>query len=255
MRLWIQLCGAGIVALLTACGQVDPGERAVFVRFGEMDPKCYPEGLYFYNPVAYDMWEIDIKEQKYEVKAEAASKDLQDVTVLVAVNYTIDGNECHKLLKNVGVNFVSRIMQPAIQEVVKANTAKFDAEKIIQERPAVKRNIEKELKDRLDPYGLNVTAVALANISFGKEFSNAIELKAVEQQNVQRKEYERQQAVKEAERQVALARGTAESNRLVRESLNKDFLTFKALDKWDGKLPFATGGVVPFIDIDKVEKK
>jgi len=243
-----------LLFLLTACGQVDPGERAVFAYFGKVDQTCYTEGLYWYNPLTSDMYEIDAKVQRHEVRTGGASRDLQDVQMTLVVNYAISPNKCHVIIQNVGRDFVHRVVTPAIEEVAKASSALFPVEKIIQDRPKLKATILEGLRVRLSQYEIDVHDVALTNIEFSKEFSAAIEQKQIQEQNVQRAEFMRQQAVKEAERTVALARGQADANRLVRESLTKDLLTFKALEKWNGELPRVTGAAVPFIAIDEKGK-
>jgi len=245
--IWI----SAFLGMLAACGQVDPGERAVFARFGKVDEVCYKEGFYFYNPIAWDMYDLDAKVQAYEVKkAGAASRDLQDIHADVVLNFSIDGEKCHELLKRVGVDFKKRIIAPAVQEVIKAATAHFAIEKVIQERAKLKEEIVKGLRERLGPYYITVHDVALTNFDFSPEYAKAIERKQVEEQNVQREEFIRQQAIKKAEQQVALAKGQAESNRLIRESLTKDLIQFEALKKWNGILPQVTGGAVPFIDLE-----
>lgn len=240
----------GVVVLgLSACGQVNPGERAVFVKWGEIYDQCYKEGFYFYNPIASDMHEIDVKVQKHEIKTTGASSDLQDVHMVMIVNFTIDGDKCHLLYKTVGKDFIERVLDPAGTEVAKATVAMFPVEKIIKERPRVRESIIAGLRARLDQYHIQVQDISLTNIDFSKEFARAIESKQIEEQNVQKAEYLRQQAVKEAERQVAHAQGQAQANALVRQSLTAELIQFEALKKWDGHLPQVTSGAVPFLNL------
>ena len=243
----------GVALLVSGCGWgvVDPGERAVFARFGDVENRCYTEGLYWYNPFTTDMYEIDVKVQAFEVKgASAASKDLQEIHADLVLNFEVDGKNCHELLRAVGVDFKKRIIVPAMQEILKAATAHFPIEKVIQDRATLKKEIIIGLTERLSKYFITVRDVSLTNFGFSAEFSKAIERKQVEEQNVQRAEFLRQQAVKEAERQVALATGQAQSNRLIRESLTADLIQFEALKKWNGVLPTVTGGAVPFISLE-----
>ena len=241
--------------LAFGCGVVDPGERAVFARFGDVENRCYTEGLYFFNPFMTDMYEIDVKVQAFEVKgASAASRDLQEIHADLVLNFEVDGTKCHELLRSVVTDFKGRIVVPAIQEVLKAATAHFPIEKVIQERGKLKEEIVSGLRARLTPYHIVVRDVALTNFGFSAEFSRAIERKQVEEQNVQRAEFLRQQAVKEAERQVALATGQAQSNKLIRESLTADLIQFEALKKWNGVLPTVTGGAIPFIKLEEGRK-
>lgn len=245
-----------IVLLATGCGftSTSPGEAVVFSRFGAVDPTCYPAGFYFYNPLTTSVYHVDVKVQKFEVTADASSRDLQNVHTTIVLNFSIDGNKCHELIKNVGAAFAQQIILPAVEEVTKASTALFPVEKVIQERPKLKKDIEDGLKVRLSPYWITVQAVSITNITFSPDFSHAIEQKQVEEQNVQRAEFVRQQAEKEGQRQLALAEGQAKANKLLQDSLKSspEVLQMKALDKWDGKLPAYIGsGGVPFIRLEQ----
>ena len=193
---------------------------------------------------------MEVKVQAFEVKkASAASRGLQEIHADLVLNFEVDGKNCHELLRAVGIDFKGRIIVPAIQEILKAATAHFPIEKVIQDRATLKKEIVAGLTERLGKYHIIVRDVAPTAFAFSAEFSKAIERKQVEEQNVQRAEFMRQQAVKEAERQVALATGQAQSNRLIRESLTADLIQFEALKKWNGVLPTVTGGAVPFVNV------
>lgn len=228
----------------TACGQVNPGERAVFIVWGKMQQVCYKEGFYWYFPISTNMDEIDIKDRKFFVeKLTAVSQDLQDVHADVAVIYGLDGSGCHILLQTVGHDYESRIIAPAVSEVLKASTAHFPIGQIIRERIRLKDEIVLGLRARLEPYKILVRDVALTDFGFSQEFARAVERKQVEEQRVQEKEYVRQQAVKIAEAAIVEARGKAEANKLLAESLRQapETLRFRELEvlekKWDGQLP------------------
>src|SRR5213080_4685823 len=109
------------VFLVTGCGftSTSPGEAVVFSRFGDVDPKCYAAGFYLYNPFTTSVYHVDVKVQKFEVKADASSRDLQNVHTTIVVNFSIDGSKCHEVVKTVGTDFAARIILPAVEEVTK----------------------------------------------------------------------------------------------------------------------------------------
>lgn len=233
-----------LTVVLAGCGQVDPGERAVFVIWGKMDQQCYREGWYAYNPLSTNMDEIDIKDRKLEVKKlSAATADLQEVHADVAVIYGIDGDRCHILLSQVGHDYESRVIQPAVAEALKVGTAHFPIDRIIRERKKLKDEIIADLRSRLGGYGIKIQDIALTDFGLSQAFAAAVEQKQIAEQRVQQAEYERQQAVKQAEARVARADGEAKANKLLAESLKQspETLRFKELEvmaqKWDGKLP------------------
>lgn len=235
---------------ITGCGQVDPGERAVFIRWGVIAERCFEEGFYFYDPFGTNMNTIDVKVQKHET--DAASKDLQDVKMDVVLNFSLDGTKCHELYKTVGSDFLARVVDPAIVETVKAASATFPVEKIIQERAKLKAQIVGDLRARLEPYRISVADVALVNISFSEGFTHAVEAKQVEEQNVQKAEYQRQQALKNAESAVAKAEGEARANALKKAQLTPELLQYEAIMKWNGVLPAVTGsGGTPLLNLEK----
>ena len=272
-----------LAALVAGCGwgTVNPGERAVFSHWGSLDrwPGCFKEGLYFYNPFTTDMWELDVKVQKLEVKkATAASRDLQDVHSNVVVNFAVDGERCHLLVKEVGTDFSDRVLVPAVHEVLKQATAHFPVAEIITQRAKLRTEILDGLRARLTRYHLVIHDVALTDFGFSPSFAKAIEQKQVEEQGVQRKEYERQQAEKDGQAKLALATGqaaanlaiaraeadgnllkakaTAEGNRLVRESLTAELISFKTVESWDGRLPQIVGsGAIPLLNLDMRQDK
>src|SRR2546425_948997 len=95
----------GLVALLvTGCGftSTSPGEAVVFSRFGAVDPTCYPAGFYLYNPLTTSVYHVDVKVQKFEVKADASSRDLQDVHTTIVVNFSLDGSKKFTTIVEIG---------------------------------------------------------------------------------------------------------------------------------------------------------
>lgn len=243
-----------IIASLSGCGMTstNPGEAVVFSRFGEVDPKCYPAGFYIYNPITTNAWHIDTKVQKFQIQTEAASKDLQNVHLTVVLNFSVNAQNCAAIVAKVGVDFKDRIIKPALEEVSKAATARFAAEKVIQDRPMLKDMIEKEITARLISFNINIQAVSLTNISFDPAYSKAIEAKQIEEQNVQKAEYARQQGVKEGERVLAIAEGQAKANKIIAASIQQspEIIQYNAIEKWDGKLPeIVAGETMPFINI------
>lgn len=248
------LLAAISVLVLAGCGftSTNPGEGVVFSRFGEVSPKCYPAGFYTFNPFTTSVYHVDVKVQAFKVeKAAAATRDLQEIHTDMVVNFSISGEKCHDLIRTVGADFKGRIILPAAYEVLKAATAHFPVEKVIQDRPKLKEEIVSGLTTRLGPYFIEVHDVALTNFSFSPEFAKSVERKQIEEQNVQQEEFKRQQAVKQGEQQLALAEGQAKANRLLQESLkaSPEVLQMKALEKWNGVLPQVTGGAIPMIQV------
>ena len=204
-----------IVAMLTvACGQVDPGERAVFTRWGQMDQKCYGEGFYWYEPIGTNMDEVLIKTQKFEVKKlAAATSDVQEVHADIAVQFRIDGDKCHLLLTQIGHDYQDKVLAPAVLDALKAGTAHFNLATIIRDREKLREMVRADLKARLAPAYLIVLDVNLTNFDVSKAFSAAVEAKQIEEQKSEQKKWQVVQAVRDAEVKAAQARGDADAAR------------------------------------------
>ncbi len=247
-----------LLILLAAAGPVvvvGAGFRGVLMNFGQVQDEILGEGLHWRIPIMQEIKQLSVRVQKTDILAQVGSKDLQDVKLDVAVNWHIDPNKVNKVYQNVGdeEQIVNRILIPAVGEVVKAAAAKKNAEEILTKRPELKAEIDANLDDRLLNYGIVLDSVSLLDVQFSKEFAEAIERKQIAEQEAQRAVYIAQKAAREAEAEVNRARGKAEAQRLLQETLTPAVLQNKALEVWDGKFPLVYGGgALPFINIDNL---
>jgi regulator of protease activity HflC (stomatin/prohibitin superfamily) len=252
-----------VVALLVLLASAGPlvvvgaGFRGVVMNFGQVQDDILGEGLHWRIPIMQEIRQLSVRVQKTDILAQVGSKDLQEVKLDVAVNWHIDPNKVNKIYQNVGdeAQIVNRILIPAVGEVVKAAAAKKNAEEILTKRPELKAEIDANLDDRLLNYGIVLDSVSLLDVQFTREFAEAIEQKQIAEQEAQRAVYIAQKAAREAEAEVNRARGRAESQRLLQETLTPAVLQNKALETWDGKFPLVYGGgALPFINVDNLLK-
>jgi prohibitin 1 len=233
---------------------VNAGERGVVMKFGKVQDRILDEGIHPILPVVTSVRTLSVRVQKNDIKAAASSKDLQDLVMDIAVNWHIDPLRVNQVFQRLGDEdqMISRIINPAVSEVVKAATAKKTAEEIITKRTEIKREIDDELKKRLNGYGIAVDDVSLVDISFSAEFVKAIEAKQIAEQSAKQAEFDALRAEKEAQAEVNRAKGKAEAQRLLRQNLSAEILQQQAIDKWDGKFPTVMGGsgAMPLININ-----
>lgn len=240
-----------LTIILSAFGTVGAGERGIKLRFNAVAGKVYGEGLYFVIPMIERVVIIDIKVQKEEADAQAASKDLQTVTSRIALNYSIDPEHAVNLYQNIGIDYKSRIIDPTIQEAVKATTAKFTAEELITKREEVRDAIKGALVEKLSGTGIKVEQLSIINFDFSPSFNNAIEAKVTAEQNALAAKNKLDQVKYEADQAVAEAKGKASALQIEAEAINTNpqIIQLRAIEKWDGKLPQVTGGATPFVNI------
>lgn len=232
--------------------KIDAGERGVVLNWGAVEPVVLQEGIHWRVPIKQQIIQMNVQTQLVEAEAVASSKDLQSVTSKVALNYHIAPDEASSLYQNIGIDYVSRIINPAIQESLKAATAKFTAEELITKRPDVKAVIRDELKKRLETSYLVVDDISITNFAFSKEFTDAIEAKQVAEQNVQKANNDLKRIEVEAQQKIETAKADAESIRIQGDALkeNPELVDLKAVEKWNGTLPqYMLGNSTPFINI------
>jgi regulator of protease activity HflC (stomatin/prohibitin superfamily) len=255
-----------LVVLFNSFTIVDAGTRGVVKTFGEVTG-VFEEGLHFRAPFVTSVVPVDVKTRRYESNSSAASRDLQIVTTQVVLNYHPDPATVGTLVRDIGIDYEPKVIDPAIQESVKAATARFTAEELITQRPLVSESIRDVLGERLTPRGIVVEDLSITEFNFSPEFSKAIEAKQVAEQDALRAERELRRVQIEAQQQVAqaeaqaearlmVAKAEAEGLRLQREVISPALLQLRFIEKWNGVLPrfsAGDGGVVPMITIPQEE--
>lgn len=216
---------------------IKSGEVGVRVRFGKVVDKSTNEGVNFKIPVIEKIEKMNVKVQKTEVQTSSSSKDLQEVEMNLAVNYRIDRKQATYLYKNVGVGYESVVLEPAIEESIKAVTSKYTAEELITNRSEVSSKCMEELSKKVNKYGIDVSDFNITNFNFSEEFNKAIEEKQVAEQKVLTAKQELEREKIEAEKKVVKAEAEKQANELKGQSLTDNIIKEKFIEKWNGELP------------------
>lgn len=234
---------------------VPAGYRGVLLQFGAVKG-VLGEGIHLRVPLVQRVDLFDVRIQKTETDAAAASRDLQVVTSKIAVNYHADPEAVGRLYQTVGKGYANTIIAPAVQETVKAVTARYTAEELITKRQEVSAEARDLLAERLRPYGIVVDGYNIVNFDFSQEFNKAIEAKQTAEQLALKAKRDLERVKIEAEQKVTQAKAEAEALRIQREQVTPELLRLReievqrmAVEKWDGKLPSVTGGALPFIQV------
>ena len=244
---------------------VESGNRGVLLHWSAVDITSPPleEGLHFVTPFQDSVVNIEVRTMKFVKSTSSASKDLQTVSTEVTVNYRPSPNSVNTLYKEIGLDYESRVIQPAVEEVVKQVTAQYNAAELITKRPQVKADIESEITTRLNVYNIITDVISITDFQFSVLFAQAIESKVEAEQKAQkaendliRIEVEARQLEAQAEglaaANIAEARGEAEAISIINNALstNPNYLEWLKTQAWDGKLPLVVGeGGTPFISI------
>ncbi len=232
----------------TCLAVVPAGHRGVITLFGKVQDNVFDEGIHIKNPLKA-VHNIEVRTRKIQVEADSASKDLQSVSTTIALNYHPAPDAVNKLYQEVGLDYASRIIDPAIQESVKSAAAKFTAEELITKRPEVKTEITDQLRQRLQTNHLSVDDFSIVNFDFSAQFNSAIEAKQTAEQNALKAERDLDRIKLEAQQKIEQAKAEAESLRLQRQEISSAVLQLRWIEKWDGKTPTYWGNATPFIGL------
>lgn len=239
-------------ALFTSYTVVEPGFTAVKITMGQPDLEtAYKPGFYFIAPYGLgEMVQIETRENVYRSATIAASYDLQDITVEIMVNYKPIVNKVPALYNDLGMNYIQRIVDPAVQETMKQVTAEYTAPELIQKRPEVKAKVVETIRERLAGQPILITQISVTNLDFTAEYKSAIEEKETAIQLADKAENEIREHEAVALQVAADANGKALAIERVADAeayalevlgtaLEKypDLLTLKNIERWDGILP------------------
>jgi regulator of protease activity HflC (stomatin/prohibitin superfamily) len=243
----------GVILVASSFKVVGAGERGVvFSKFGGVKKVILDEGIRFKIPFIEDIIRVDVKVQKSQTDATAASKDLQTVSSTIALNYHIDPGQVNTVYQELGLFFKDRMIDPAVQESVKAVTALFTAEELITRRSEVSAKIQENMTTRLLDFNIIVDGFNIIDFSFSRGFNEAIEAKQTAEQQALKAKRDLDRIKIEAEQKITQARAEAESQRLQRATISPIILQLRAIEKWDGHFPQVIGGAMPFIDIGQL---
>lgn len=249
-----------LISWLSPFVVIDAGHRGVVTNFGKVQSEILGEGLHWRIPIMQKVHEINVQIQKGEGDGDAASKDLQQVHARIALNFHLNPAAVATTFQEVGnlETVGDRIIQPAVQEAVKATTARYTAEELVSKRAEVRDNISDFMQDRLHRHGIILDEFSIINFAFSNTFNEAIEAKTTAEQLTLKAQQDLERIRVEAEQKIATAKAEAESLRLQKQEVTPELIRLreienqrKAIDKWDGHLPNVTGGAVPFINVNK----
>lgn len=240
----------GLILSLGSFYTVNEGSRAVVLRFGEVVDITGP-GLHLKLPIIHTVEEVSVRTLKADAPAGAASKDLQQISTTVAINYHLDPSKIKQIYAKTGFDVESRVIDSRIQESVKAVAARYSAEELLVKRDAVSNEIREMLASDLSEYNILLDGVQITNFGFSEAFKEAVEAKQTAEQSAKKAEYDLKRIKTEGEQKIATAHAEAESIRVqsdaIRAQGGAEYVKLKAIEKWNGALPQVagdTGGLI-----------
>ena len=217
---------------------INPGQAAVLSILGKAQDGALLEGLHFKPPLISAVYVYDVTVQKFEVPAQSSTKDLQQLSASFAINFRLDPVNVVQIRREQGTlqNVVSKIVAPQTQESFKIAAAKRTIEEAITQREQLKADFDGSLVSRLDKYGIIVLDTSVVDLTFSPEFARAVEEKQIAEQRARRAVYVAKEAEQQAQADINRAKGRAEAQRLLAETLKAQggelVLQKEAIEAW-----------------------
>ncbi len=257
--LWV-----GLHTLIASVYQVPAGHAGVVREFGAIVSQT-DDGFQFIPPwrnlesadTRVQTWAFTDDPDNIPAGAKLAGEGLgsfteetQDVFINATLNIEVSPSDIQELYRNVGADYFDKLVPTRVRQLFKNETVKFKAVDIAPNREEIRTAVEKNLRQELSKFSIDVVALLIDNIDFNQSFKDAIELKQVatqkaqeEAERIKQRENEALQAIAEAEgiKQAAIkvAEGQAEANRLLNESLTDKVIQFEAIQKLADNLNIA----------------
>lgn len=217
---------------------LSPGQAGVISILGKARDGALLEGIHIKPPLISVVDVYDLTVQKFEVPAESSTKDLQNLSARFAINFRLDPAQVVEVRRRQGTlaNIVSKIIAPQTQEAFKIAAARRTVEEAITKRSELKEDFDLALGDRLAKYGIIVLDTSVVDLNFSPEFARAVEEKQIAEQRAQRAVYVAREAEQEAQAEINRAKGKAEAQRLLAETLKAQggelVLQKEAIEAW-----------------------
>uniref|UniRef100_A0A0P4W660 Prohibitin n=1 Tax=Scylla olivacea TaxID=85551 RepID=A0A0P4W660_SCYOL len=206
----------------SALYNVDAGHRAViFDRFMGVKQAVTGEGTHFFIPWVQKPIMFDVRTRPRNVPVVTGSKDLQTVNITLRVLFRPISDQLPRIYTTLGIDYEDRVLPSITNEVLKAVVARYDAGELITQREKVSRNVSEQLTERSAQFGIILDDISITHLTFGKEFTQAVELKQVAQQEAERAKFLVEKAEQEKKAAIISADGDASAATLMAKAFGE----------------------------------
>lgn len=248
------------VTTLSACGveQVDEGYRGIFTKWGRVEGEPLTPGLYFYNPVSSSIFEMSVKEEKFEGETQAFTRDTQNVGIKYSLTFYPDPKKIGHLYSQFGNKWEEKVVNQVILGTLKDTVGQYDADSLVSKREAATKASETAIKMALATRDVTVTRLDITNLDFNDEYEKAVEEKVTAIQKAAAEKNKTVQIQEQAKQTVTTAQADAEAMKIKSQALaqNKGLVQYEAVQKWNGELPqiILGNGSMPILDLKTLGK-
>jgi prohibitin 1 len=214
--------GVGVFINSEVLYNVDGGERAViFDRFRGILKEVKGEGTHVKIPYIQYPTYFDIRSKPRIINTTTGTKDLQTINIALRILSRPDESQLNVILDKIGIDYDERILPSIGNEVLKAVVAQYNADQLLTMRESVSKQISDELAQRAKQFHVLLDDVSITHLTFGQEYTQAIEFKQVAQQEAERSKFVVMKAEQEKRVRVIEAEGESEAAQLISDALSR----------------------------------
>ena len=222
--------------------QIDAGKVGVQSLYGNVQPDILESGLHVINPLL-DITDFDIQTQNYTMSAihgegaqegddaiRVLSNDGLEVVIDLTVLYRVSPSESPKIYKQIGVDYIDKIVRPVTRTRIRDNAVYYDAVALYStKRNEFQQRIYKSIEEDFKKRGLVLEQLLIRNINLPASVKLSIESKINAEQDAQKMTFVLQKEKQEAERKRVEAQGIADYQRIISLGLTDKQLQYEQI--------------------------
>jgi len=203
---------------------VDAGCVGVYDLFGDVSDDELNPGLHFKNPFAH-IEIMSVKTLEIKETSEVPSKEGLIVRLETSILYKIKPNEASDIYQKLGSYYSNVVIIPNLRSTIREITSQFEAKALYTSaRQNITQEIYNSLLPILDERGIILKNVLLRDLGIPATVTTAIEQKLKAEQESEQMKFILEKETQEAERKRIEARGIADSQNIIDESLTSEYL-------------------------------